>query len=45
MLVIGGGIMGSSTAHWLARKTKGQLKVKKQKNKLIKVKKRKQTDN
>jgi len=27
VLVIGGGIMGSSTAHWLARKTNGQLKV------------------
>ena len=27
VLVIGGGIMGSSTAHWLAKKTNGQLKV------------------
>jgi len=27
VLIIGGGIMGSSTAHWLARKTNGQLKV------------------
>ena len=42
VLVIGGGIMGSSTAHWLARKTNGQLKVKKSKtNRQQKVKKEK----